>query len=165
MNIHRILRICWVYILTKCGKAINVWSSESYPANVLSNLYPNAFEIDGIECASMEGFLQSLKYEDPEVQKAICALSGHDAKDRSISDWQSTQIIYWQGTSIHRQSADFQALLLRAYQSLFHQNETFHAALLATRGKRIYHTRGLADPRKTILTEKEFCEFLMNVRK
>lgn len=33
-----------------------------YPANVLSNFYSNAFVIDGVHCASMEGFLQSLKF-------------------------------------------------------------------------------------------------------
>jgi hypothetical protein len=34
------------------------------PARALSNLAPHGFEIDGIVCASMEGFLQSLKAAD-----------------------------------------------------------------------------------------------------
>ena len=33
----------------KCGKAVDVWSTKSYPANVSSNLYPNAFEVDGVK--------------------------------------------------------------------------------------------------------------------
>ena len=32
--------------------------------------------IDGVECASMEGFLQSLKFSDPEMQKRVCTLVG-----------------------------------------------------------------------------------------
>lgn len=149
-----------VKILVLMDKAVDIWSTSPYPANVLSNLYSNAFEIDGIRCASMEGFLQSLKIEDPEVQKEICTLSGKEAKERSTSDWQVTQIIYWQGQPIMRQSPEFQTLLRRAYQCLFEQNETFRTALLSTKGKRLYHTRGLSDPHKTILTEQEFCKIL-----
>lgn len=149
-----------VKILVLMDKAVDIWSTSPYPANVLSNLYSNAFEIDGIRCASMEGFLQSLKIEDPEVQKEICTLSGKEAKERSTSDWQVTQIIYWQGQPIMRQSPEFQTLLRRAYQCLFEQNETFRTALLSTKGKHLYHTRGLSDPHRTILTEQEFCKVL-----
>lgn len=65
-----------------------MWSKSASPANMLSNLYPHAFEMDGVKCASMEGFLQALKYEDDETQKDICALSGKETKDTSDSDWQ-----------------------------------------------------------------------------
>lgn len=149
-----------VKLLVLMGKAVDIWSTSPYPANVLSNLYPNAFEIDGVRCASMEGFLQSLKIEEIEIQKEICALSGKEAKERSTSDWQTTQIVFWQGRSFLRQSPEFQVLLRKAYQCLFEQNETFRIALLSTKGKRLYHTRGLRDPRKTILTEQEFCTML-----
>ena len=98
------------------GRAIDVWSKSPSPANMLSNLFPYAFEIDGVKCASMEGFLQALKYEDDETQKEICALSGKEAKERSIVDWQKTQTVYWKGKSIKRQSQDFQTLIRRAYQ-------------------------------------------------
>lgn len=156
----KLLRRIGVKILVLMGRAVDIWSTSPYPANVLSNLYPNAFEIDGIRCASMEGFLQSLKIEDPELQKEICTLSGKEAKERSTSDWQATQIIYWQGKHILRQYPEFQALLRKAYQCLFEQNETFRTALLSTKGNRLYHTRGLSNPRKTILTEQEFCTML-----
>lgn len=146
------------------GKAIDVWSKSPYPANVLSNLYPNAFEIDGVKCASMEGFLQALKYKDEETQKEIWALSGKEAKERSVSDWQETQTVYWQGQRINRLSQDFQTLIRRAYQCLFEQNDTFRNALLSTKGKRLYHTRGLSNPQKTILTEQEFCIMLTELR-
>ena len=160
----RALRRYWVWVQEQCGKAVDVWSTKPYPANVLSNLYPNAFDIDGVKCASMEGFLQSLKHSDPQLQKKICALSGKDAKERSITDWQATQTVYWQGKPIGRQSSEFQTLLFRAYRSLFQQNETFRTALDSTKGKRLYHTRGLTDPQKTILTEQEFCKLLMDIR-
>ena len=151
------------WLVWRC-KAIDVWSKSPYPANVLSNLYPNAFEIDGVRCASMEGFLQALKYEDHETQKEICALSGKEAKERSISDWQENQIIYWRGQPIKRQSQDFKTLIRRAYKCLFEQNDAFRNALLSTKGKCLYHTRGLSNPQKTILTEQEFCIMLTELR-
>lgn len=146
------------------GKAIDIWSKSPYPANVLSNLHPNAFEIDGVKCASMEGFLQSLKYEDVEVQKEICSLSGIEAKERSTSGWQTSQTVYWQGNSIRRPSRQFQDLIERSYFQLYQQNETFRKALLSTKGKNLYHTRGINNPCKTILTENEFCTILTKLR-
>lgn len=41
---------------------------SGYPAANLSNFHPHQFTIDNIEYASMEGFLQSLKFKDPNMQ-------------------------------------------------------------------------------------------------
>ena len=40
---------------------MDISSGSSYPASSLSNFSPHPFIIDGVECSSMEGFLQSLK--------------------------------------------------------------------------------------------------------
>lgn len=48
-SVFKIIRICWVGLLELCGKAVDVWSNKSYLANVLSNLYPNAYKIDGVK--------------------------------------------------------------------------------------------------------------------
>lgn len=48
----------------------------------LSNFSAFSFEIDGIKCASMEGFLQSLKFEDIEEQEKVCLLVGFQAKKK-----------------------------------------------------------------------------------
>ena len=46
------------------NKTLDVNSGGLYPSNVLSNMCDNSFEMDGVMCMSMEGFLQSLKYSD-----------------------------------------------------------------------------------------------------
>lgn len=51
---------------------MDIGSQNSYPASALSNFAPHPFIIDGIECNSMEGFLQSLKFKNPEMQKEVC---------------------------------------------------------------------------------------------
>lgn len=47
---------------------------------------------------------------------------------------------------------------------MFEQNERFRAALMETRGKELYHSRGERNPYKTILTEQEFCAILTELR-
>lgn len=54
----------YAWWLVKLGRAIDIWSKCKYPACVLSNLHDSIFIFDDVECHSMEGFLQSLKYKD-----------------------------------------------------------------------------------------------------
>lgn len=146
------------------GRALDIWSAKSYPANVLSNLCSNGFRFEGVVCGSMEGFLQALKQKDPDKQRRICSMKGHKARKMSVSGWQTDQIVWWKGQPFDRQSRAYQHLLQRAYQAMFEQNERFRQALMATRGKTLCHSRGCRDPYRTILTEQEFCGILMQMR-
>ena len=157
----RQLYIRW---LVRRRKAIDIWSHSEYPSQVLSNLCSNPFTFDGVQCGSMEGFLQSLKQPDHDKQWQICAMKGRNAKRASTARWQADQIVWWKGVAIDRQSEDFQQLIRHAYQAMFDQSERFRAALMATRGMRLYHSRGKSNPFKTILTEQEFCKILTDLR-
>ncbi len=42
---------------------MDIGSGKDWPSSALSNFSPHPFIIDGVECNSMEGFLQSLKHE------------------------------------------------------------------------------------------------------
>lgn len=161
MKKFRQLYIRW---LVRRGKAIEIWSRSDYPSQVLSNLCSNPFTFDGVQCGSMEGFLQSLKQQDRDKQRQICAMKGRNAKRATTTRWQADQIVWWKGIAIDRQSEDFQQLLRHAYQAMFDQSERFRAALMATRGMKLYHSRGKSDPFKTILTEQEFCQILTDLR-
>ena len=59
---------------------MDIGSSNGFPAGTLSNFAPHPFVIDGVECNSMEGFLQSLKFESVEMQRYVCTLVGKAAK-------------------------------------------------------------------------------------
>ena len=48
---------------------MDIGSGNGFPAASLSNFAPHPFVIDGVQCNSMEGFLQSLKFSDVEMQK------------------------------------------------------------------------------------------------
>jgi len=143
---------------------VEIMSKAPYPANKLSNFAPNKFEIDGVECASMEGFLQSLKFKNPDMQKEVCKLVGIKAKMKGKNkNWYRDGKLYWQGKEIDRFSQEYQELLDRAYNALA-KNRKFQKALLASGNAQLTHSIGKGRMKETILTKSEFCSRLMNIR-
>ena len=143
---------------------MDIGSGSGYPSAALSNFAPHPFAIDGIECTSMEGFLQSLKFSNPDMQKEVCKLVGKAAKFKGKKKkWWQTQTLYWQGQEIDRHSQEYQQLLDRAYAALA-QNESFRRALLATGTATLTHSIGKSNPSETVLTKAEFCGRLTRLR-
>lgn len=139
---------------------MDVGSNGSYPSNALSNFAAHEFYIDGVRCASMEGFLQSLKFSNPDMQVHICSLIGIAAKRAgSEKDWKKHQTLYWRGQKIGRRSKEYQDLLDRAYLALF-QNEGFRNALRAAGNATFTHSVGKRKEGETVLTIREFCHRL-----
>lgn len=144
---------------------MNIGSQAGFPAGTLSNFAPHPFTFRGVPCASMEGLLQSLKFKSPEMQIEVCKLVGKAAKFKGKKKkWWKTQSLWWQGQSIERHSKEFQELLDEAFWCLFSQNEGARKALLATRNSTLTHSMGKSNPSETVLTEREFCSRLMQIR-
>ena len=143
---------------------MDIGSGNSYPASSLSNFAPHPFVIDEVECNSMEGFLQSLKFKNIDMQKYVCSLVGKSAKFKGKKKkWWKTQTLYWQGKEYKRDSQEYQILLNRAYNALY-QNKGFRKALEASRSAALSHSIGKNDSSKTILTQTEFVGRLMKLR-
>lgn len=66
------------------GKAVDIWSKNAYPADVLSNLHSNGFRFDGMVCGSMEGSLQSLKRKDKDKQRQICSMERQECQKHVV---------------------------------------------------------------------------------
>lgn len=144
---------------------MDIGSDSSYPSNALSNFAPHPFIIDGVECASMEGFLQSLKFSSAEMQVEVCKLVGKQAKFKGKKKkWWRTQTLYWRGIPIKRDSDEYQQLLDRAYDALS-MNTGFQRALLATHNATLTHTIGKNKINETVLTTQEFVSRLTKIRK
>lgn len=136
---------------------MDIGSGNSYPAAALSNFSPHLFVIDGVQCASMEGFLQSLKFESVDMQNYVCTLVGKAAKFKGKGKkWFRTQTLYWRGQPIARDSEEYQQLLDRAYTAMY-SNESFRKALEASKGCTLTHSIGKNNIRETVLTTSEFC--------
>ena len=154
------------YIALPLRKEItmDIGSGSGYPSSNLSNFSPHGFVVDGVECASMEGFLQSLKFQNPEMQKHVCTLVGKAAKFKGKKKkWWKTQTLYWQGEAIPRDSERYQELLDKAFNALA-ENSSFKRALLATQNATLTHNMGKKKPSETVLTKNEFTSRLTAIR-
>lgn len=154
------------YITLPLRKEItmDIGSGSGYPSSNLSNFSPHGFVLDGVECASMEGFLQSLKFQDPEMQKHVCTLVGKAAKFKGKKKkWWKTQTLYWQGEAIPRDSERYQELLDKAFNALS-ENSSFKRALLATQNATLTHNMGKKKTSETVLTKNEFTSRLTAIR-
>ena len=143
---------------------MDIGSGTGWPSAALSNFAPHPFVIDGVECASMEGFLQSLKFKEPDMQVEVCKLVGKAAKFKGKKKkWWRTQTLYWQGQEFKRDSQEYQDLLDRAFDALA-QNTGFQKALLATGKATLTHSIGKSKEQETVLTKQEFCSRLTKIR-
>lgn len=144
---------------------MDVGSGSSPFEDELSNFTARAFFFRGLPVASMEGLVQSFKFEDAERQRQIMLLVGVKAKGKGKKrKWWSTQTLWWQGKSIDRHSQEYQQLLDEAFEAMFSQNQQAAAALIATGDARLEHSIGKDDPHLTVLTKDEFTTRLMNIR-
>lgn len=144
---------------------MDIRSSGKYPSNKLSNFALHKFIIDEVECSSVEGFLQSLKFKNPDMQEHVCSLIGMAAKRKGRGkNWQKTQTLWWRGVPYKRDSEDYQKLLDRAYNECFSQSQGAYRALMATGKANLTHSIGKKKKSDTILTEREFVSRLIRMR-
>lgn len=146
---------------------MDIKSGCGYPAASLSNFTPRKFIFDGIECRSMEGLLQSFKFDKQHIQEVVCQLIGKQAKAKGRArnqHWQKVQTLWWKGVPYKRDSKEYQELITLAYDSMFDQSESLQRALAATGNATITHSIGHNDSSMTVLTEREFCRQLTRLR-
>lgn len=135
------------------------------PAGTLSNFTLRPFVFQGVGCQSMEGLLQSLKWQDTQVQKQMCGLVGIRAKRKGYKqDWWTDQTLYWNNIAYPRLSEDYQQLLDAMFTALYTQNKEAQDTLLDTGHEPLTHKIGKIHQTGTILTRDEFCFRLMDIR-
>jgi predicted NAD-dependent protein-ADP-ribosyltransferase YbiA (DUF1768 family) len=147
--------------------AINIGSQGKWPANKLSNFSVSPFIFDGVECASAEGFIQALKFPDPEKQKQVCQLVGRKAKfvgKKAKKRIQQKGKVWWQGKEFKFRSAEHFDLIERALRAKFTQNDAAKRALLATRDATLTHNMGYKESNWTSLPAREFMRMLHKIR-
>jgi len=100
---------------------MDIGSGKIGSSGGLSNFRPRVFIFDGIECASMEGLLQSFKFDKPHIQEHVCSLVGLRAKrkgQKRNKAWKSKQNLWWKEEVYKRDSKEYQDLLDAAFFSL-----------------------------------------------
>lgn len=145
-------------------KSADIHTKGRPPEDILSNFCVNDFCFDDVHCGCMESFLRSLSWKDAKLQRSIC-FSKADWSDRYISsEWQVDQTLWWKGEPIGRHSPEYAALIRGAYMAMFLWCARFRDALMGSVGKRLVYDTGCNDATKAILTDREFCEMLTEIR-
>lgn len=140
-------------------------NNKQYPGRNLSNFFPHPFIFRGIPVASMEGFLQGLKFKSPEMQRDVFTLVGFAAKRKGApKNWYRTQTLWYQGHPIPRKSRLYQDLLDEAYDEMYRQNAAFRKALADTGNATLTHSIGRINQSETVLTIREFISRLTRLR-
>lgn len=165
MTIRNRIRKQYVRLQCRIGQAIDISSTNRHPASsLLSNFTPFRFTFRGKEFISIEALLQGLKSRDIDRQNHIFSKIGKAAwRQGRKCKWWKEQLLYWQGHPMGRKSAEYRAFIREAFYALA-ENTTYRQVLLSTGHKTLYHTIGKSDPTRTILTEKEFCSILTEIR-
>ena len=146
-------------------KTINIaFTSDDWRGVALSNFSLSPFEMDGVLLASVEGFIQGIKFPP-----------GHPARDQAFlsSAWEAKhcgqgadkQFVYWADDQIAFGSADHHRLVERALRTRFAQNEGLRHLLGTTQGLEIVHQTGDApEAERTSLPAAMFCRILDDIR-
>lgn len=141
-------------------------NNKEYPGRNLSNFFPHPFVFRGLQCNSMEGFLQGLKFKSPEMQREVFKLVGFAAKKKGApKNWQQSQTLWYQGHPIPRRSKVYQDLLDEAYDAMYEQNAAFRKALEDTHDATLTHSIGKTNESETVLTIREFINRLNRLRR
>ena len=145
-------------------RRIDIHSKKRGIAKRLSNFTKRNFVFDGVECHSIEGFLQSLKFSEISEQEIVCRLYGGQAKQiGELRDWKKSGILYWQGKAYERDSEAYRELIARMYREVYRQDEQFRKDVMRASHYTVDHTIGKDDPRDTILTRVEFLTMLSDL--
>ncbi len=120
------------------ARPINITADAPPPFDLISNFAHTPFELDGARFASVEGFWQSLRVDDPAERTRIAALHGTDAK-RATGTAARRETFVHGGRTIHAGTYAHWRLMRRAVIAKFAQNAEARAALLATGTRPLTH--------------------------
>ena len=121
-----------------CREPLNITRTVAPPFQAISNLAHTRFELDGETYASVEGFWQGLKFEEPVERRKVAKLWGPEAKARGDGAGQPATFEFG-GVVVAAGSPEHWGLMRRAYEAKFTQNTEAAAALKATGQRWLTH--------------------------
>ncbi|HUH87535.1 MAG TPA: hypothetical protein VL003_05720 [Pusillimonas sp.] len=144
---------------------LNVSSTSSdWKGVALSNFQLSPFSIDGKLFASIEGFIQGIKFpeDDPRREQAFVS-SGWDAKH--LGDTADRSGAYWEGKKLAYGSTEHHELIAKAIRARIVQNAGLAQVLMSTAGSTLIHRVG-NEPESplTSLPATVFCRILTELR-
>ncbi|MBU1110851.1 hypothetical protein KKB83_04495 [Patescibacteria group bacterium] len=177
------------YLYDRERGALNIGSSVEEPNLAKLSNFPNTpFVLDGIEYASVEGFIQGLKFWNEEDQMRAADTAGYEAKKESHRKLPTDEkprstkglirvgfsaeeneervgyVTNYQGIAIPYRSSEHYDLIARAIRAKFVQNSDCRKALLQTGRCELTHDLGHPESSTTSLPAEVFTTILMRIR-
>lgn len=146
-------------------KTINIaYTSDDWRGIALSNFSLSPFLLDDMLLASVEGFIQGIKFPEGHPARAQAfASTAWQAKD--CGHGAHKDVVHWHDRRIPFGSADHHRLVERALRAKFAQNQGLRHVLKTTQGLEILHQTGEgAEPALTSIPAAEFCRILTDIR-
>lgn len=145
-------------------RTLNILANSPDPVScMLSNFDAAAFVIDGVHCASAEGFIMAIMLPPDDPNRALAlTLSGKEAK--KLGRKAERQFVWWNGQRFDFRSTAHEALIERALRAKFEQNPGHMAALLSTVGVTLIHDVGHPESPRTSLPAHVFMDILTRIR-
>lgn len=155
----KLLHSAYVRRQVKKGVAVDISSDGE-----LSLFSEKGLVFRGIECSSVAFLLKSFLCADKAKQKEVCKNGVISKKDKWEHFINGSHILYWDGIAILREGQDYARLLKSILKQLYVENESFHTALNNTKGKKLFYSKGDHNPQRSFITEREICNYLMQIR-
>ncbi|KOF55019.1 MULTISPECIES: hypothetical protein [unclassified Achromobacter] len=143
---------------------LNVSStSDDWRGLALSNFGLSPFIFNGMLFASVEGFIQGIKFpeNDPRRLQAF-NLSGWEAKH--LGEQADRGGAYWNGQCLPYGSMQHHRLIEAAIRARIRQSAGLQRALLSTSGLVLIHDTGRKEAATTSLPAGVFCRILTGIR-
>ena len=122
-----------------CAEPINITSEmRDVMWRAIGNLAHTPFVLRGEACASVEGFWQSLKFDDGPDRERVRGLFGKAAKAAGY-DLPTADSFIYDGHRVLTGSPEHRALMLEACRAKFAQNVEARDALLSTGDRPLAH--------------------------
>lgn len=147
------------------ASSINIaFTSDDWRGVALSNFALSPFVLDGVMLASVEGFIQGIKFpEDHPLRQQAFVSAGWQAKELGRSA--DRQGAWWGGARMGYGSPDHQHVIERALRARLAQNQGLQQVLRSTAGLVIRHEPGGGpEPAVTSLPAEAFCRILTDIR-
>lgn len=149
--------------LSEERSVLNVNSASSdWRAYALANFPLFPFLLDGATIASVEGFVQGIKFPEGDPIRELAFLSHSLAAKQCGVDAKRVSV-WWNGRTIPYGSAEHHKQIGRAIRAKFQCNRGAQLALQATRGLKLIHDLGPESP-TTSLPGTVFCRILDELR-
>jgi hypothetical protein len=142
--------------------------------SILSNLAHTPFTVDQLKFASVEAFVQSIKWPEGPKRERIQLLWGFEAQRagnninkqirRMLSEGQRKACVYWGGRSIEYRSGEHLSLIERAIRAKFETHSEARDCLKTTGDVPLAHEMGKKERPTTSLPAAEFCLIMNSIR-